>query len=99
WTVDARCQQFRKAHWAKDGTPGRLEFLEFDEPKGDALLAAYIRSLTPEELDALLASGIGPEREEPVLWMLPFLLRCGVDWIDSPKGGREGCPLRRGLIG
>ncbi len=60
WTVDARLREFRKVSWADGGGLGPVEFLRFDSEEGDALLTAYIRSMTEEELDGFLASGRWP---------------------------------------
>lgn len=60
WTVDVRLREFRRVQRSADGLPGPVEFVRFETEQGDALLTAYIRSMTVEELDALLASGYRP---------------------------------------
>ena len=52
YTVDVRLKQFRKVN------AQGIQFLDFDSPEGDRLLAQYIDSLdagTPEGRQALLA--------------------------------------------
>lgn len=52
WTVDVRLRQFRRVFWEHDGSPGPVKFLSFHSEEGDALLVAYLQSLSPEELAA-----------------------------------------------
>ena len=50
YTVDVRLREFRRVDRAEHG---RIAFVPFDSPEGDALLADYLRSCSPEELAEL----------------------------------------------
>lgn len=51
WTVDYRLKQFRKVHWTKTGNPAKIEFEDFEDPKGDKMLSQMIRKgLVPNEI-------------------------------------------------
>ena len=45
YSIDVRCRQFRKAHFCKDGSPGRMEFIDFDSEEGDKLLVQLVKKI------------------------------------------------------
>ena len=47
-----RLREFRRVPQRPDGSRGPIEFLSFSSFEGDALLVAYVKSLSPDELEA-----------------------------------------------